>query len=214
MSEDTVRKRSYAPRMAPERRRDSLLDVALRLVQERGPDAISIDAVAKAAGVTRPVVYTHFQDAEDLFHSLLEREGEWALGKLLAVLPTELEGADPVETFVAVADAYLAMVLEDPDRWRALLLPADGTPEVVREFKRDTEDVLAARVVENLRWFFADAADSGAIDLELLARVSLHFMEESGRLLLREDPEFSLERISAMARWFFEAIHLKAQAGL
>ena len=204
-------KRPYAPRMAPEERRESLLDAALRLVQERGVEAVSIDAVAKIAGVTRPVVYSHFHDTEDLVHSLLEREGDWALTKLLAILPAELGDADPVETFAAVADAFLDLVLADPDRWRALLLPADGTPDVVQTFKRDTEDVLAARVEENLRWFFARDGDSGDTDLELLARVCIHFMEESGRLLLREDPDLPLERISAMARWFFETLHLRAR---
>ena len=41
-------------------RHEQLLDVTLDLVVERGFHAVTIEAVAQAAGVTRPIVYKQF----------------------------------------------------------------------------------------------------------------------------------------------------------
>ncbi len=44
--------------MSASERREQLLDVALEILTEEGAQALSIDAIAKRAGITRPVVYT------------------------------------------------------------------------------------------------------------------------------------------------------------
>ena len=49
-------------RMSAAERREQLLDVALEILTEQGAEALSIDAIAKGAGITRPVVYTQFGD--------------------------------------------------------------------------------------------------------------------------------------------------------
>ncbi|MGA2994544.1 TetR/AcrR family transcriptional regulator [Bradyrhizobium sp.] len=48
-----------------------LLDVATRLFMERGFDGTSIDAVAEAAGVSKPTVYARYHDKRDLFAAVL-----------------------------------------------------------------------------------------------------------------------------------------------
>jgi len=48
-----------------------LLDVATRLFMERGFDGTSIDAVAEAAGISKPTVYTRYRDKRDLFIAVL-----------------------------------------------------------------------------------------------------------------------------------------------
>jgi AcrR family transcriptional regulator len=54
-------------------RRDSLLDVAADMVAN-DVEAVSMDAVARAAGVSRALVYKHFANRHDLLSSLYERE--------------------------------------------------------------------------------------------------------------------------------------------
>ena len=64
-------RRSVRPYLrAPERRRH-LLDAAARLVREQGWAAVSVQAVAEAAGVTRQLVYGHFESLEALQGALL-----------------------------------------------------------------------------------------------------------------------------------------------
>lgn len=53
-------------------RRDArLLDIATTLFMERGFDGTSMDAVAEAAGVSKPTVYNRYQDKRDLFAAVL-----------------------------------------------------------------------------------------------------------------------------------------------
>src|SRR5436305_9388968 len=90
-------RRPYAPRMPPERRREQLLDAALSVIVEQGYGGVSIEAIARAAGVTRPVVYDHFPNLARLLHALVEREERYSLGQLDAVVPEQAGDHDPVE---------------------------------------------------------------------------------------------------------------------
>jgi AcrR family transcriptional regulator len=65
-----------------------LLDVTKEIVGEQGFHAVSIEAVARRAGITRPVVYEHFGDLKGLLEALVEREGARALAQLAAILPS------------------------------------------------------------------------------------------------------------------------------
>jgi TetR/AcrR family transcriptional repressor of mexJK operon len=50
-----------------------LLEVATHLFMERGFDGTSIDAVAEAAGISKPTVYARYHDKRDLFAAVLRR---------------------------------------------------------------------------------------------------------------------------------------------
>src|SRR5258707_6897101 len=60
-------------------RRDArLLEVATTLFMERGFDGTTIDAVAEAAGVSKPTVYARYRDKRDLFAAVLRgRIRDW-----------------------------------------------------------------------------------------------------------------------------------------
>ena len=77
-------------RMSADERREQLLDVTKEIVGEQGFHAVSIEAVARGAGITRPVVYEHFGDLPGLLEAMVEREGARALAQLATVLPTRL----------------------------------------------------------------------------------------------------------------------------
>src|SRR3954471_14026767 len=82
-------------RMSAGERREQLLDVTKELVADHGFHAVSIEAVARAAGVSRPIVYGHFHDLPGLLEALIERESERALGQLSAVLLRDLDTHEP-----------------------------------------------------------------------------------------------------------------------
>src|SRR5438270_6353278 len=90
-------RRRYAPRMPPEQRREQLLDAALEVILAEGYAGVSVEAVARAAGVTRPVVYDHFPNLGKLIQALVEREELYSLTELEAVLPRDPRGSDPAE---------------------------------------------------------------------------------------------------------------------
>src|SRR5947208_15946234 len=93
-------------RLSAADRREQLLDVTKEIAFERGFHAVSIEAVARAAGVSRPVVYNHFSDLPGLLEALVARESERALAQLEDVLPTTLDSRDPGEQLVGALRGY------------------------------------------------------------------------------------------------------------
>ncbi len=59
-------------RMTAGERREQLLDAAKAIVVADGFHAVSIEAVARAAGITRPIVYGHFRDLGGLLEAYTE----------------------------------------------------------------------------------------------------------------------------------------------
>src|SRR3982751_4724480 len=92
--------RRYAPRLPPEQRREQLLDATLSLIADQGYESVSMEGIARKAGVTKPVVYDLFGSRTDLLEALLEREEERALNQLAELMPTPAEDADPAKVLV------------------------------------------------------------------------------------------------------------------
>ncbi|QLC25365.1 TetR/AcrR family transcriptional regulator [Parasphingopyxis algicola] len=61
-------------RMAPEDRRELILDAAARIVVEEGVSAANMDRVAREAEVSKPLVYNYFDNRANLLGTLLVRE--------------------------------------------------------------------------------------------------------------------------------------------
>jgi AcrR family transcriptional regulator len=51
--------------------RDAILKSAIQLFAEKGYAGCSIREICQSAGVTKPVLYYHFQNKEDLYHELM-----------------------------------------------------------------------------------------------------------------------------------------------
>ena len=79
---------------------DAVSLVALRLFDDQGFDAVSMDDVAAAAGVTKLIVYRHFESKEALYRSVLERVFERQVTLFMENLASGLEagGATPPAT--------------------------------------------------------------------------------------------------------------------
>jgi AcrR family transcriptional regulator len=62
--------------MGVEERRQQLIGVALELFSQRSPDEVSIDEIATAAGISRPLVYHYFPGKLSLYEAALKRASE------------------------------------------------------------------------------------------------------------------------------------------
>ena len=94
-----ARARKRAAHLGPERRRPQVLDAALELFLEHGYEGTSMEAVARAAGVTKPVVYACFAGKDELFRALLDREEERILAEIQAAF-ADTDLADPEPTLI------------------------------------------------------------------------------------------------------------------
>ena len=184
-------------RMSAGARREQLLDVTKAIVVERGFHAVSIEGVAREAGISRPIVYGHFSDLPGLLDALVAREGARALGQLAEVLPAALARSDPEERLVAALDGYLEAVQADPGTWRLVLVPSEGAPAVLHEAIARGRAAVVAQLAAAL-------GDGGvhAQDPELAAHLLSALADEAARLLLADPERYPRERVLALARWF------------
>ncbi|GAA4291605.1 TetR/AcrR family transcriptional regulator [Streptomyces venetus] len=63
-------------RLGVEERRQQLIGVALELFSRRSPDEVSIDEIASAAGISRPLVYHYFPGKLSLYEAALKRASD------------------------------------------------------------------------------------------------------------------------------------------
>ena len=185
-------------------RREQLLDVAKAIVAERGFHAISIEGVAREAGISRPIVYGHFDDLPGLLEALVAREGRRALGQLEDVLPAALAGGDPRERLAAALGGYLQAVRSDPDTWRLVLMPHEGAPRVLHEHISRGRAAVVAQLAAGLGP--GEGAAVRTPDAELTARLLAALADEAARLLLADPERYPAERILALARWLLERL--------
>ncbi len=187
-------RRPYAPRMPPGQRREQLLDAALSVILDQGYSGVSIEAIARAAGVTRPVIYDHFPNLGTLLYALVEREEHYALAQLESVVPADLGDAGPGETLPASVRRLLEEIGHRPATWRLILLPPAGTPEIVRQHVERNRELTLERIKQMVRAAQARPELPEDLDVELAARAIRDITEEAGRMALTDPQRYSPER--------------------
>jgi AcrR family transcriptional regulator len=195
----TSPRRPYAARVPIDVRREQLLDAALEVIHRDGHQAVSIDAIAREAGVTRPVVYGAYDGLGPLLTALLDREQIKAFASLLAALPDEPDLSDPVGFVSDAIRRLVEMVREDPATWRTIVMPPDGMPEVVRA-RIDADRDRVVGVFAALASEFLTARGEVAVDGEVLGHAVLGIVEHFGRLLLTDPDRFDAERLVSAAQ--------------
>ena len=130
-------------RLRAEHRRQQLLDVALRLFAARGFKATTMDDIAEAAGVTKPLLYQHFASKRALYLELVEGVAASmleALGKAVAA------ATGPRQQVEGGFAAYFDLVVTHADAF-ALLFGSEvpNDPELSQAV-RHVEDMLAEAV--------------------------------------------------------------------
>ena len=186
--------------MPPAQRREQLTDAALEVILEQGYSGVSIEAVARKAGVTRPVVYDHFPNLGRLLHALVEREERISLDQLEQVVPDDPGDSDPVELLAGGVRRFLEAVASRPATWRIILLPLEGTPTIVRDHVETNRARTQDRIAELVRWAIKLPELPDDLDVELTARAIRVLGEDAGRTLLTDPDSYSPERYEQFVR--------------
>ena len=202
----TVQKtRQYAPRLPPEERREQLLDATLSLIADQGYESVSMEGIARKAGVTKPVVYDLFGSLTDLLEALLEREEERALNQLVELMPTPAEDADPAKVLVDGLDAFLRAIETRPDAWRLSLMPIEAQPGIVRKHVERDRTAVARQLASIVRWG-VEQLEVPISDVDLLVQTIITLAEQGGRLHLDDPESYSRERITAFTASLLDSV--------
>ena len=190
--------------MTAAQRREQILDVTKELVDERGFHAVSIEAVARRAGITRPVVYTHFHDLSGLLEALVAREGARALQQLALLLPTDLSGANRRDVLMQAMRSYLEAVAADPITWRLVLMPPEGAPDVLRQEIERGREMIVAQLAEVARPGLVPGRASP--DPELTGWTLSSLSDAAARLLLTDPERWPVSRLMTHTEWLLNQL--------
>lgn len=190
--------------MSAAERREQLLDATKAIADRRGFHAVSIEAVAREAGITRPIVYSHFRDLAGLLEALVDREGDRALAQLPDLTPSAVGGGDAREGLFAAMRAYVETAEADPVTWRLVLMPPEGAPELLRERIAEGRAAVVAQLAEAVQPLLRPGV--GPPDPELTALMLSTLADEVVRLRLASPERYSRERLLDQARWFLERL--------
>ena len=98
-------------RLSAEARRERITEAAMKVFVEKGYESASFGEIARAADITRPVVYDHFRSKKELYLWLLERERDRAIEYVTAHLKTDGSAEARVRRTI---DAFFGYAQEIP----------------------------------------------------------------------------------------------------
>lgn len=177
--------------MPAEQRREELLDAALSVILQ-GYSGVSIEAIARLAGVTRPVVYYHYLG--ELLQALIEREERYSVAQLEHVVPEDPGELEPVSVLADGVRRFLDAVACRPATWAIILLPPEGTPAIVRQHVETNRARVLVRIEQLVRWALERPELPGVLDVELIARAIQDLGEQAGRMVLTDPQSYAPER--------------------
>ena len=133
-------------RLPVEERRGLIVEAAGRLFGDRGYEGARLDDVAAAAGVTKPVLYRHFESKRALYLALLARHRD-DLASFAGAIPAE---GPPEARLRAVLDVWFAYVEDHSYAWKMLFRDTGGGPEI-QAFRLEVHARARAVLVEVIR---------------------------------------------------------------
>jgi AcrR family transcriptional regulator len=135
-----------AIRLKGPQRRELLEDAAAELFAERGYEATTVEQICAAAGVSKPMLYRHFESKQELARKLLERRRD----ELAAAPLDEFVRRPDVGSLRAMTDSWFAHVEAHPDSCRFLFRDIRADAELA-ELQRELRGRQRAADVALLR---------------------------------------------------------------
>lgn len=183
-----------ASRLSADARREQLLEVAIDAFAKSGYHSTSMNDVAAAAGVTKPVLYQHFDSKRALYIALLDDVGDRITSAVLEATKNTDSGKETTRLgFVA----YFTWVAEHPREFQLLFGSNDRTDAEFTAMTRKLESSLAEAIAP-LITAGIDSQHQRTLALGLIALaigVSQHLIAEGKRF----NPETIAEQVFQFA---------------
>lgn len=105
--------------------RAACIEAGIRLVEDDGPDAVTIRGVARITGVSHTAPLHHFRDRAELLHEVAER----GFDLLLERLDREIRpGSGPLESLQTYGLVYVQHAVDHPGLFQVMFAPCDDPP--------------------------------------------------------------------------------------
>lgn len=166
---------------------EAVVDAAVAVLDDGGPDALSLAAVAARTGVAAPSLYKHVDGLGELRRRLAVR----SMNELADRLTAAVLGRSRDDALRAAMTAYRGYALEHPNRYAALPQYPVPDPDLAAAGDRVVGVILAV-----LRGYGLDGSD--AIHVARSVRAAAHgfaALQAAGGFQLAEDPDTSYQRL-------------------
>lgn len=145
-------------RRSPQERRDAFLDAAMEAIRREG-STVSMEAIARQAGVTKPILYRLFGDRDGLLGALGARLANEVILEVTAALD-RAPGDDPKEMLRRAIEAYIALIDTETEVYR-FVTERPGGGATLTGLSAEVARAIAVVLGDQLR---ANGADSGAAE--------------------------------------------------
>src|SRR5437764_2818016 len=132
-----------AARLPAARRRRQLMDVALTVFAANGFHRTSMEEVADAAGVTKPVLYQHFASKRELYLELLDDVGGQLMVEIAKAVAAAARPRQQVEAGFA---AYFRFVANHQSAFNLLFGSGARRDEEFADAVRKVETTIAEAI--------------------------------------------------------------------
>ncbi|MGH9195003.1 MAG: TetR/AcrR family transcriptional regulator [Acidimicrobiia bacterium] len=197
------RERSRASRLSSEERREHLIKVARNIVAEKGVPAVTMERVAEEGGVSRALVYLHFENAEQVLLALLRQELRYHYEKVYEGMRKARTDEELVRAAVL---PYEEAMSEHGSVFRRLVLTHLDNPELERkrnDYNKKAVDFWAERAHKTLGMEVEVARVAATIMVEAISgigKLSVSEKEFSKGFLTDVYVDLVLEGFRGLAR--------------
>ncbi|WP_439115745.1 TetR/AcrR family transcriptional regulator [Ilumatobacter sp.] len=175
-------------RLSAPARREQILDVALDVFANSGFHGASMNDIAEAAGVTKPVLYQHFDSKRDLYQALIEEVGNRLRTNIDKATAEATNGKSQTELGFR---AYFRWVADDHDGFRLLFGSGsrrdDEFNEAIRKITAESARAVAPLI----------AVDIDESHRETLAHALVGLAEGASRRLVGLGQDFDPDALAA-----------------
>ena len=126
-------------------RKAQILRVARKVFGAKGFHGVSMDDVAREAGVTKPILYDHFSSKEALYLALLDADAQALEERIRAALAAPTGNRERIR---ASFQAYFDFVDEHAEGFRLMMQETVGTDDVSRSDVGEVRDRIMREVSE------------------------------------------------------------------
>lgn len=178
-------------RMPGEKRREQIITVARKLFAENKYQGTTMATIARAVGVTEPLIYKHFKNKKELFMIILKECHDIVASEFLSALEGEGNILALYQKFFANFMDYLQ---KEPDRAKICILAASVDDHEVRSEIRCFDETLEDIIIKDLIKRKTEKQIRLNVEPEAVARIFISLMIERAHLIMIEK-EGNIDRV-------------------
>ncbi|HKK77119.1 MAG TPA: TetR/AcrR family transcriptional regulator [Saprospiraceae bacterium] len=167
---------------------------ALRLFAEKGYHNTSISAIARAAGVSKGLLYNYYDGKDDLLDSLINHAIDDNSEEIEAFLQSELP---PFEKIKAVTEAAVQMVVSDPSYWKlltALALQQDVIAHLKESLDQKKAEMIQTATVLFEQMGYTDPEKEAFLYGATMDGLMLHYLSLGGQYPMEAMKDYIIEK--------------------